>query len=77
MGEKKMAVPYTQYMLCYISYLVAIVLATILRLDEKSCPYASVRDHNYTVHIIRHAFEDMKGYESGNIIKSAIYDKGN
>ena len=34
-------------------------------------------DHNYTVHIIRHAFEDMKGYESVNIIKSAIYDKGN
>jgi hypothetical protein len=23
-------------------------------------------DHNYTVHIIRHAFDDMKGYESEN-----------
>ena len=22
-----------------------------------------IGDHNYTVHIIRHAFEDMKGYD--------------
>jgi hypothetical protein len=34
-------------------------------------------DHNYTVHIIRHAFDDMKGYESENVIKRAIYDRGN
>jgi hypothetical protein len=36
-----------------------------------------IGDHNYTVHIIRHAFDDMKGYESENVIKGAIYDKGN
>jgi hypothetical protein len=41
-----------------------------------SCKLAA-GDHNYTVHIIRHAFEDMKGYEFENIIKRAIYDKGN
>jgi hypothetical protein len=34
MCEKKMAVAYAQYMLCYIFYLVAIVLATILSLTE-------------------------------------------
>jgi hypothetical protein len=34
MCEKKMAVAYAQYMLCYIFYLVAIVLATILGLTE-------------------------------------------
>jgi hypothetical protein len=34
MGEKKMAVAYTRYMLCYIFYLVAIVFATILGLTE-------------------------------------------
>jgi hypothetical protein len=27
MGEKKMAIAYAQYMICYIFYLVAIVLA--------------------------------------------------
>ena len=36
-----------------------------------------IGDHNYTVHIIRHAFDDMKGYESENVIKRAIYDKAN
>ena len=36
-----------------------------------------IGDHNYTVHIIRHAFDDMKGYESENVIKRAIYDRGN
>src|SRR5215469_3019678 len=28
-------------------------------------------------HVIRHAFEDMKGYEFENVIKNAIYDRGN
>jgi hypothetical protein len=38
MGEKKMALAYAQYMLCYIFSLVAIVLATILGLTQ--CVFA-------------------------------------
>ena len=37
-------------------------MSTKIRIDEKS------------VHIIRHAFDDMKGYESENVIKKTIYD---
>jgi hypothetical protein len=36
-----------------------------------------IGDHNYTVHIIRHAFDDMKDYKSENVIKRTIYDNGN
>ncbi|MFZ0513970.1 MAG: hypothetical protein WAM14_20350 [Candidatus Nitrosopolaris sp.] len=42
MGEKKMAVTYAQYMLCYIFYLVAIVLATILSIIEYVFAYKIV-----------------------------------
>jgi hypothetical protein len=42
MGEKKMAVAYAQYMLCYIFYLVAIVFATILGLTEYVFAYKIV-----------------------------------
>ncbi|MGA9150790.1 MAG: hypothetical protein WBZ36_09440 [Candidatus Nitrosopolaris sp.] len=36
-----------------------------------------IGDQNYTIHIIRHAFDDMKSYESENVIKRATYDNGN
>jgi hypothetical protein len=42
MGEKKMAVAYAQYMQCYIFYLVALVLATILSLTEYVFAYKIV-----------------------------------
>ncbi|MGC1927693.1 MAG: hypothetical protein WA667_01855 [Candidatus Nitrosopolaris sp.] len=42
MGEKKMAVAYARYMLCYIFYLVAIVLATIFGLTEYGFAYKIV-----------------------------------
>jgi hypothetical protein len=42
MGEKKMALVYTRYMLCYIFYLVAIVLAAILNLTQYVIAYEIV-----------------------------------
>jgi hypothetical protein len=34
-----------------------------------------IGDHNYTVHIIRHAFDDMKCYESENILEGPFMTK--
>jgi hypothetical protein len=42
MCEKKMAVAYAQYMICYIFYLIAIVLAAILGLTEYVFAYKIV-----------------------------------
>jgi hypothetical protein len=50
MGEKKMAIAYAQYMIYYIFYLVAIVLATILpRLTEYVFAYKIVYFFKITI----------------------------
>jgi hypothetical protein len=62
---------YRKFLQCIfgLSFIISLISRKFVLYNCNRCGKL-IGDHNYTVHIIRHAFDDMKCYESENVIES-------